>query len=75
MGPSNIRFLSFRAIFHFPDYGRKGVFSTFHFPGIFAEVHLAEKKHVARWRIRQLVVEFIRVHMSMWVTNVALVAK
>ena len=31
MGPSNISFLSFRVIFHFHDYGRKGASSTLHF--------------------------------------------
>ena len=25
MGPSNISFFSFKAIFHFQDYGRKGI--------------------------------------------------
>ena len=31
MGPSNISFFSFRVIFHFHDYGRKGASSTLHF--------------------------------------------
>ena len=29
MGPSNIRFLSFRVVFHFHDYGRKGIHHMF----------------------------------------------
>ena len=34
MGPSTISFLSFRIIFHFHDYGRKGSLPTCHFVGV-----------------------------------------